>query len=244
MNSSATTIDNFTPPPKRTIDRVRQGLAKRKAAEKRFKAYGLIAIILGLLFLTILFTSITSKGYSAFQITYVKLEVFLDPAELDPSNTGDPEVLSGANYGGLVKSTLRTMFPEATGRRDKRALYSLVSSGADYQLRHLVMNDPSLIGTTVTLWAPADDDIDTFMKGHIDRDAPESDRRLKDNQIAWVDQLVAEQRIEKRFNTTFFTAGDSRDPELAGIWGAAVGSFFTLLVTLALSFPIAVAAAV
>ena len=136
------------------------------------------------------------------------------------------------------------MFPEVTGRRDKRALYSLVSSGADYQLRHLVMNDPTLIGTTVSLWAPADDDIDTFMKGHIDRDAPESDRRLKDKQIAWIDQLVAEQRIEKRFNTTFFTAGDSRDPELAGIWGAAVGSFFTLLVTLALSFPIAVAAAV
>ena len=244
MNSSVATVDKMTPPPRRTIDRVRDGLTKRQAAEKRFRAYGLTAIILGMLFLVVLFTSIIGNGYTAFQLSYVKLDVFLDPAELDPSNTRDPEVLSGANYGGLVKSTLRSMFPDVTGRSDKRSLYALVSSGADYQLRDLVMNNPSLIGETVTLWVPADDDIDTFMKGHIDRDAPESDRRLKDNQIAWLDQLIADQRIERRFNTTFFTAGDSRDPELAGIWGAAVGSFFTLIVTLALSFPIAVAAAV
>jgi len=244
MNSSATTIDNFTPPNPRTIDRVRQGLARRKAAEKRFKAYGLTAIILGLLFLVILFSSIISKGYSAFMLTYVKLDVYLDPAELDPSNSKDPDVLSSANYTGLVKSTLRSLFPEVKDRREKRALYGLVSSGADYQLRTLVMNNPELIGTKVTLWVPVDDDIDTFMKGHIDRDVPQSDRRVKDNQIAWIDQLIADQRIEKRFNTTFFTSGDSRNPELAGIWGAAVGSFFTLLVTLALSFPIAVAAAV
>jgi len=244
MNSSVTTIDNFTPSGPRTIDRIRLGLARRKAAEKRFKAYGFIAIVLGLLFLAILFTSIISKGYSAFMLTYVKLDVYLDPSELDPSNSKDPEVLTGANYGGLIKSTLRSMFPEVTGRRDKRALYSLVSSGADYQLRKLVINDPGLIGTTVTLWVPADDDIDTFMKGHINRNVAESDRRVKDNQIGWIDQLIAEHRIEKRFNTTFFTAGDSREPELAGIRGAVVGSFFTLLVTLALSFPIAVAAAV
>jgi phosphate transport system permease protein len=244
MNSSATTIDNFTPPPPRTIDRVRQGLARRKASEKRFKAYGLTAIVLGLLFLVILFSSIISKGYSAFMLTYVKLDVYLDPAELDPSNSKDLDVLSSADYAGLVKTTLRSMFPEVKDRREKRALYSLVSSGADYQLRSLVMNNPALIGTKVTLWVPADDDIDTFIKGHIDRDVPQSDRRVKDNQIAWIDQLITGQRIEKRFNTTFFTSGDSRNPELAGIWGAAVGSFFTLLVTLALSFPIAVAAAV
>jgi phosphate transport system permease protein len=243
MNSSVA-IDNMIPPPRRTIDRVRDGLAKRTAAEKRFKIYGQMAIVLGMLFLVLLFSSIISKGYTAFQISYIKLDVYLDPAELDPSGTKDPETLSGANYGGLVKSTLRTMFPDVTDRSDKRALYSIVSSGADYQLRDLVMGDPSLIGSTVSLWVPADDDIDTFLKGHIDRDAEESDRRLNDNQIAWVDQLVKEQRTEKRFNTTFFTAGDSRDPELAGIWGAAVGSFFTLIVTLALSFPIAVAAAV
>lgn len=244
MNSLTTTIDSVPSPPRRTIDRVRDGLAKRKAAEKRFRLYGLSAIVVGLLFLVILFTSIIGKGYTAFQLSYIKLDVYLDPAELDPADNRDPEILSSANYGGLVKSTLRSMFPDVTSRGDKRALYSIVSAGADYQLRNLVMKSPDLIGATVTLWVPADDDIDTLMKGHVDRNAPESDRRLSDKQISWVDQLANEKRIEKRFNKTFFTAGDSRDPELAGIWGAAVGSFFTLLVTLALSFPIAVAAAV
>ena len=91
---------------------------------------------------------------------------------------------------------------------------------------------------------PADDDIDMLVKGHIDRAAPESERRVMDNQLGWVASLEEAGRIEKRFNTTFFTAGDSREPELAGIRGAAVGSFYTLLVTLVLSFPIGVAAAV
>jgi phosphate transport system permease protein len=120
----------------------------------------------------------------------------------------------------------------------------LVSNGADFQLRKMVMDDPNLIGQTVSVWVPADDDVDMLMKGHIDREGDESDRRLKDNQLVWIDQLIAQDRLEKQFNTTFFTAGDSRDPELAGIWGAASGSFLTLIVTLMLSFPIGVAAAV
>ena len=101
-----------------------------------------------------------------------------------------------------------------------------------------------MIGKTLSLWVPADDEVDMMMKGHTDRNAPEGERRLKDNQLAWVDQLHAKGLLEKRFNTTLFTNGDSRDPELAGIWGAVVGSFYTLVVTLLLSFPIGVAAAV
>jgi phosphate transport system permease protein len=81
-------------------------------------------------------------------------------------------------------------------------------------------------------------------KGHIDREVPEADRRVKDNQMAWIDRFQELGRLEKRFNTTFFTAGDSREPELAGIRGAVAGSVYTLLVTLVLSFPIGVAAAV
>ena len=82
------------------------------------------------------------------------------------------------------------------------------------------------------------------MKGHIKRDVAEGERRLKNKQLAWIDRLIAEERLEKRFNKTFFTVGDSREPELAGVWGAVMGSFFTLVVTLLLSFPIGVAAAV
>jgi phosphate transport system permease protein len=106
------------------------------------------------------------------------------------------------------------------------------------------MANPDLIDSTIRLWVPADDDIDMLQKGHIDRDVAESERRIDDQQIGWVDKLIEQNRIRSSFNTTFFTAGDSREPELAGIWGAAVGSMFTLAVTLLLSFPIGVAAAV
>jgi phosphate transport system permease protein len=108
----------------------------------------------------------------------------------------------------------------------------------------MVVNNPELIGTSKAIWVLADDEVDMFFKGHIPRDVPESDRQVSDKMIGWIDQLAATDRIEKKFNTTFFTAGDSREPEQAGIRVAAMGSMFTLIVTLVLSFPIGVAAAV
>ncbi len=103
------------------------------------------------------------------------------------------------------------------------------------------MADPTLIGKTIPLWLPADDLTDMLMKGNIERNTPETERALSDKQIQWVDQLIAQGRLEQHFNTTFFTAGDSREPELAGIRGAVAGSLLTLLVTLVLSFPVAAA---
>ncbi|MGD2075146.1 MAG: phosphate ABC transporter permease PstA [Gammaproteobacteria bacterium] len=229
---------------RRPIDVVNAGLARRHAAERRFRIYGGLAIVAGLSFLALLFVSIIGNGYTAFIQSYIKLDVGFDAQILDPQGTRDPQQLRRANYGGLVKQSLREMFPQVDDRRSKRALYSLVSNGADLELREMVLNDPEVIGTRRAVWVPADDDVDMFLKGAIDRSLPESDRRIKDNQIAWLDRLGAEGRIEKRFNTIFFTAGDSRDPELAGIRGAVMGSALTLIVTLLLSFPIGVAAAV
>jgi phosphate transport system permease protein len=223
---------------RKTIDIVHQGLAKRYRAERRFRLYGLTAILIGLLCLVILFISIVGNGYKAFQQTYLELEVFFDPALLDQHN------LSTADYTGLVKSNLRTMFPEVRGRSDKRQLYKLISPGGAFQLRKMVLRDPDIIGRNISVWVPADDDVDMLMKGHFKADVAESSRRLSDKQLAWIEQLKEQGKIRKKFNKTFFTAGDSREPELAGIWGAAVGSFFALLVTLLLSFPIGVAAAV
>ena len=231
-------------PRQRTIDIVNAGMRKRYAAERRFRLYGKLAIGSGLLFLSLLFISIVSNGYSAFVQTFVRLNVTFDAQLLDPEGRRDAKQLATADYGGLVKKTLREMFPEVTKRRDKRALYGLISSGADFILRERVMNDPAVIGTRQAVWVPADGDLDMFIKGHIDRQAEESDRRIKDNQLAWIDRLQADGRIQKRFNTAFFTAGDSREPELAGIRSAVMGSVLTLLVTLVLSFPIGVAAAV
>ena len=235
MNNSNTSAAKM---PQSTIDIVNKSLGKRYRSERRFRVYGLVAIILSLAFLTILFTDIIRKGYTAFWQTYVDINVFLDPTMLQE------ESLASADYQGLVKQSMRNMFPEVSGRQNKRALYSLISSGAAFQLQKKVLEDPNLIGQTLSVSVPADDDVDMLMKGRIDRNLPEDERRIKDNQIEWIDRLNEEGRISKKFNTTFFTAGDSREPELSGIKGAALGSFFTLIVTLLLSFPIGVAAAV
>lgn len=229
---------------KHTTEIVRAGLEKRYKREARFRRMGLAAIIMGLIFLSMLFISIIGNGYTAFWQTFVQLEIHLDAGVIDPDGTRDPEIISAADYGGMVKNSLREMFPEVSGRRDKRTLYGIVSSDAGFELKDYVMANPDRIGRSIQLWVPADDDVDMLMKGHFDRDKDETERRIKDKQIAWVDKLIAQNRIESRFNTTFFTAGDSREPELAGIWGAATGSFFTLMVTLLLAFPVGVATAV
>jgi len=238
MNNSNAKTSMTQKQPIRTIDIVNRGLARRYRAERRFRLYGLSAIIASLLFLALLFSSIIGRGYSAFEQTFVRLDIFYDPAILHQDS------LANADYQGLIKQSLRSMFPDVKARRDKRDLYGLVSSGAGFQLRSQVLEHPDTIGTRRSVWLPADDDVDMLIKGHFDRRAPERERRLKDKQLAWIDRLSAEGRIEKRFNTTFLTAGDSREPELAGIRGALVGSFLVLIVTLVLSFPIGVATAV
>ncbi|MCU7838445.1 MAG: phosphate ABC transporter permease PstA [Candidatus Thiodiazotropha sp. (ex Troendleina suluensis)] len=228
----------------KTMVRVQQGLDRRYRNEKRFRRMGLGAILLGLVFVSFLFITIFANGYTAFQQTYLKLDVVFDPAKIAPIGEADPDVLSAADYGGLVKAAMREMFPSVTGRREKKILYNLVSTGAVYQLREMVMLDPALIGTQKSIWLVADDDVDMLIKGHIDLNAVESDRRIKNNQLEWIQSLQKDGRIEKQFNSTLFTAGDSREPELSGIKGAVYGSFFTLLICLAIAFPVGVAAAV
>ena len=224
--------------------RIRAGLARRRRAERRFRAYGLVAISLGLAFLLLLFGSILANGYQAFVQTHIRLPVHLDAAVIDPAGDRDPAALRRADYGRLVKQALHREFPAVTGRQERRALARLVSSGAAFELRDLVLEDPGRIGTAPDLWLAADDDIDMLVKGRIDRALPESERRVDDRALAWVDALAAQGRVERRFNAVFFTAGDSREPEQAGILGALMGSLLTLAVTLLLSFPVGVAAAV
>jgi phosphate transport system permease protein len=224
--------------PRRTLDIVNKGLARRYRAERRFRRLGLLSIFASLGFLSFLFISIFGDGYTAFSQTHIRLDIRVDPAILDQS------ALATADYGALVKSSLKELFPEVTGRRAKRDLYRLISGGGAFQIREKVLSDQRVIGKTLSLWLPADDTVDMLVKGHISRDVPESDRPLNDRQIAWIDALDKEGRVKKKFNLNFFTAGDSREPELAGIRGATVGSFLTLVVTLLLSFPIGVAAAI
>jgi len=230
-------------PARRTIDIVNAGLRRRYAAEKRFRSLGVGAVVLGLLFVAILFADIFGKGYTAFQQTSIRLPIRFAPEVIDPVGTRARDTLSRADYRRLVRDALVARFPEVSGRRNRRALYRLMSPGAPRQLREMVLADPGLIGAEAEVWLLADDDIDMLVKGQIDRAAPESERRVKDRTLGWVDTLIEDGRLEKKFNTLFFTAGTSREPELAGIAGALMGSLYTLGLTLLFSFPIAVGTA-
>ena len=218
-------------------------LGKRYAAERRFRLLGQLAILSAVAMLGLLVISIVTKAVPAFTQSYVALDIVFDGETLDPEGARDPQVLRRADYDKLVKTALKARFPEASGRKDRRALYGMMSNGAGYDLRAMVLDDPSIIGSSQRIWLKTSDDVDSFIKGLIPRDVPEDERRVKDKQIVWIDALTEDGVVETRFNTTFFTAGDSREPEQAGIWGAAVGSFFTLIVTLLISFPIGVLSA-
>lgn len=230
-------------PKRRTVDVVLASLPRRKKAEQRFRWYGLASIVIGLIFLVILFGSIISNGYSAFWCTSLGLDIHFDPQTIDPDGARNPSTLAEADYGALIKSSLSGLFPEVTGRQQKRTLYGLASSSASDRLRELVLNRPEIIGTTERIWLPADDATDMLVKGQVDWRAAEGDERLK-GQMAWIKKLREDGRLKETFNTVFFTRGDSREPESAGIWGAVAGSAFTLLVTLVLSLPIGMAAAI
>ncbi|WP_420548828.1 phosphate ABC transporter permease PstA [Curvivirga sp.] len=238
------TTPNAVPPKSVTTassERVAATLAKRHAAEKRFRMYGIGAIGLALTFLVILFGSIITQGYSAFWQTEIRLDVHIDEGEFASREYAD---IRKASFNKMLRNSLREVFPDVKSRKDKKELYKVISSGAKYELQSMVVENPDLIGTTVSFWMAASDDVDMLNKGYIDRNLPESDRRLSDFSIGLVDTLIEKGDLKSAFNTRFFSNADSREPEQAGIWGAAIGSFWTLMVTLLLSFPIGVAAAI
>ena len=231
-------------PEQSTRARVAEGLQRRYRRERRFRLLGLAALLFGLGFLAVFFVTLVVNGHSAFMQTRILLDIELDADLIDPEGRRDPVALETANYQALIREALTRRFPDVTERQELRALFALSSPAADLEIRALVLEDPDVIGETRSLWLLADDDVDMLVKGYIDRTQPEGRRRLSDQQIRWVEALEADGRVDLKLNRYFFTSGDSRDPELAGIWSATVGSFFMLLVTLALSFPLGVATAV
>ena len=227
-----------------TQERVARSLRRRYRAERRFRAYGITAVMLGIAFVVFLFSTIIVQGWSAFGQSYVRLEIHYDPELIDPTGTRDPDQLAMGDYQALIRNSLRRHFPNVEGRRQTRELTRLVSSDAAFELQRRVMENPGLVGKRETLWLPASADVDLVMKGKLDRSNPQATMRLSEQQLAWIDELVERGALDVRFNREFFTNGDSREPEQAGVRGAVVGSFLTLVLTLLLSFPIGVAAAI
>jgi phosphate transport system permease protein len=219
-------------------------LRKRYAAERRFRRLGGGAVLAALAALVLLLGSIVWQGVPAFFEHRVLLEVVLDADAVDPAGTRDPATLADANWSGILRTALAAELPEVAGRSERRALAALLSAGAAYDLQERVLEDPSLVGRTIPFEALLSDDADLLLRAQGGRELPDGERALSDAQIGWLDALDERGLVKRAFAVRLLQSGDSREPELAGVLGATVGSFWTLLTALALSFPLGVAAAV
>ena len=202
-------------------------LAQRYSAERRFKFYGGAALAITTAFLLFLLVDICRKGVPAFVEHHVSIPVLIDPAKVDAND------VAAGDFEGLVKDAIRAQFPEVTDRAEKKKLVGLLSQSASDDLRQAVIVNPKLIGQTVTSSLLLSDNADLYLKG---AEAGEK--------IPSLDALRAQNKIESAFAWRFFTNGDSREPEQAGILGALIGSLLTVAIALSLSLPLGVAAAV
>ena len=218
-------------------------LKGRYSAEKRFKLYGVFAVSLALGAVIFLLFTIFSTGYSAFWRTEFQVEIQFNGDYLGITQESSDLEVRKANFLGLFRKNIAEQnkdFP----RRELRKLFAMFSESAADDLREMVIQNRSILGTTQKLKVLASSSVDMIVKGQAPREIEEKRRVLNDFQLELLDRWTAEGRRSSSFNHRFFTNGDSRSPELAGLGGAIAGSFWTLMVCLILSFPMGVAAAI
>ena len=230
-------------------DRIEQrinSLNKRLNSEKRFRIYCIGAMSFALAWVLILFLNIFSSGYSAFYRTVIQVDVpFLnlieDTTQFSERSSEDINNLSMYSFS---KKASYGLFPDIEEKKDKKMLIRLFSIEFEQEIREFLKSNKSNINETETIYLTASDDVDQVNKGNYPRDLDEDKRRIKDIQLLFFDDLVDRGLVSYEFNLPFLMRGDSREPELAGVGGSIVGSLFTILVVLILSFPIGIFAAI
>jgi phosphate transport system permease protein len=222
-------------------ERVRQSLKKRYRKERRFRIYGMVAIFIALASLFILFADIINKGHTGFIKTTVTLDVRLDSEQMYLTDPTDADQRSMADFSAPIISALQEQIPGIESAGERRKLGGLVGSFAANDVSDRLRANPQMLNTTETFVFQAHDQVSVYVK-HADN--PRYSVRLSEQQQEWVDLLVEKGVVDTSFNDTLFSGGDSRNPGNAGILGAIVGSLLTMLVTLVISFPMGIAAAV
>jgi phosphate transport system permease protein len=211
---------------------VMQGRIRRRyAAERRFRLVGLFAVLLSAGFLAFLLISMMSNGLRGFTQTEIRLDMdfarsalFLDPATLKASPGG--AALAGAGIESAVAAAAEAQYGPGGAR--------MLSDTAWQRVQKAIEADPDILTRKETLWLPASTAVDQIAKsGGGDAAMAQA--------VAKLDQADA---LKTGFNTEFLTGADATDPAAAGIWGAFKGSLLTMVVTLALAFPIGVLSAV
>lgn len=248
-----------TAAPVRTADIVGKSLARRHAKERRFRMLGVAALVAGVGIVFLMFATILTKGLPAFWQSNFQLEVTFDAAALNlpprpDMQEGDSPAayqqqiyawqnqVTSANWNGLIQTALLKYLPDA---KPATKLRGLISSGERFRLRDMILNDPALIGKTVSVDLLADANVDVWLKGNVARDLADGQYALSRDQRSWADELYKRGVVRMAFNTALFTNVDSRSsPASAGLAGAMMGSLFMMLTVIVLAVPIGVLAAV
>ena len=225
MNSNSLKISN-------------KNLNRRLNAERRFKFYGVIAISLALIFVLILFTNIISKGYSAFYRTLIEIKIeFNDKVQPEMFVQMSDTEINKLDLYSFSKKNIYSNFPSIEKKSDKKKIIKLFSIEFEEEIKAYINKNKDNLGNTINLYISASDDIDQIHKGNYSRDIPEERRRVSNLQLSIYDELVDQNKVKFEFNFPFFLRGDSREAELAGLGGSLIGSFFTMIIVLLLSFP-------
>ncbi|WP_237152994.1 phosphate ABC transporter permease PstA [Oryzibacter oryziterrae] len=242
------TLSHNTPEQALIVSHIDLGLQRRYRSERRFRAYGIAALTFGILCLVLLFSSIISRGYTAFEQTRITLKVDFDPAIVAPDGNRSAEAIMGGDafrfddlFSATVQKSLEISPDDEDGLYDALDLFS---KGSSPMLRQMLAQDPALIGTTKDVEFYATGDVDSFVKGSIRADIPESQRNIKDKHIVLITKLKDSGALHLAFNTGLFTFGASTRPEVAGVGVAAIGSLYMMLVVLSLSLPLGVAGSI
>ena len=209
----------------------------------KFKFYGLTSVILAILFVLFLVNVIFSKGKGAFSRTTISVEVDFNTEKLELKNNPTNEEIQDTDFYDLSIESLLNVY-KTKGLKEEKDLIRIFSPDYEIEIKNFIIENKGFLNKTAIIELTASDDIDQLNKGNYPRHLPEERRRISDFQLLIYDKLVEDNKIQKTFNTFLFTNGDSRDPELAGVGGSLLGSFFTIIVTLLLSFPIAILASI
>jgi phosphate transport system permease protein len=204
-------------------------LKKRYAAERRFKLLGLGAILFSVAVLAILLANMTMNGLGGFQRTEVAVPIDFTSAGI----TADPALLSQPN---AVQSLEAQGLPDIVQLSAEQALgadaAAEINSNAWREVAEAIIDDPALTTSSETFWLPTTAGLASAYVGEGSPDLHPLARKLDESG-----------QIARNFDGGFLTRSDATDPQAVGIWGALKGSMLTMIVTLALAFPIGVMAA-
>lgn len=227
-------------------------MKRRKAAETRFRLYGLSAIAVSLATLAIMLWTIFSDGVSAFYQAKLTFPITLSSDLLDPKGNGSRDEMVKVTTVGYNKLLTRAFEAELaakgidTGELPSKEVVALISKDAAGDLRAMVLANPTILDTTITANLLAAGRIDGYLKGRVTMQTAERDGQISPEQLQFADRLIDAGILSSQWNWDFFTNPDASDqrPEAAGLGVAILGSLYLMILVAVICVPVGVAASI